>query len=121
MIVGVQNAEMDRAINSIRERFIVRLKEQLVEFDILMFEIEGQENIEQPFAIIKAGAHKIAGLAGAMGFEDLGIAALRVDELTLATARPSEATEDRQHLIDTIDRFLDCCDDAVSAVSDGPS
>ena len=85
-----------------------------------MFDIESGENVNESLATIKAGAHKVAGLAGSMGFQELGSAALKVDELVLRAMQVGQTNAERQHLIETIDRFLNCCDEAITTLSDDP-
>lgn len=109
--------EIAAVLAKTKERFQVQLSERLVEFDDILCDLEAGGNPKELIGKIQFGAHKIAGVAGSLGYSELGNAARLVDSDASNFVRigsselPIELLEAIEDLLDMMDATL--CDAAA--------
>jgi len=102
-------AEFDPTFAPVREKFRAGFENHILAFEALKTEIEGQQP-ERGLAQIAARAHKIAGVAGTLGFARIGAIASSLDQTinagTAAGHAPSKVFDQiAPRLEDLLDRL----------------
>lgn len=66
-------------LNEIRPKFLAQVLQRLDRFDEIRDELETSRNLDAQVAEIRMGVHKTVGLAGSLGFDDLGQLSAQVE------------------------------------------
>ena len=104
--------EIAAVLAKTKERFQVQLSERLVEFDDILCDLEAGGEPRDLIGKIQFGAHKIAGVAGSLGYSELGNAARAVDTDATNFVRtgsdelPLALLESIEELLDRMDATL---------------
>lgn len=114
--IATDGRPIDPALMIVRDRFVDSLAERILRFENLKIAIE--TGAHDPRAVLKAIAdlaHKIAGVAGTLGFEDIGQLCMTLDRrIQNGTAAQTpcsrlwaEISEPLENLLDAMEAKLD--------------
>lgn len=96
---------LNKALDKARQKFLVRLHHQVIEIDRILDQIEKGAPIGPGLSEVGRNAHKVAGVAGTLGYAKLGELALAVDsECQTIDAGNSNAA------IMIIEELIECAD-----------
>lgn len=109
------DAMLERALAPVRARFIGALEGHILSFEALKKQAARDENAQPALDEIGKLAHRISGLAGSVGFDEIGELAGRV-ERSVITSRTETApsarklasvTAELEPLLDLLESRLD--------------
>ncbi|MCE0505063.1 MULTISPECIES: Hpt domain-containing protein [unclassified Roseivivax] len=114
MNMQAREVQPDPAITAIREKFLSGLETRLAELDSLSGLLKGEANRARVWEEIRLRVHRIAGVAGSLGFAALGARSGRLDTaiehyLNKPANPRDEATLSAalEGLLDDIDQILE--------------
>ncbi len=93
----------------IRQRFIDGLEERLAELESLFDLLNGADSRDRVWSEIRIRVHRIAGVAGSLGFAALGARAAHIDT-AIDSMLELPAPHDDRALCEALDSLLDDID-----------
>ncbi|WP_152453136.1 Hpt domain-containing protein [Roseivivax sp. THAF197b] len=110
--VGQAAIARDDPMQIIKQRFIDGLEERLAELEGLFELLDDGENAARVWAEIRLRVHRIAGVAGSLGFAALGARAAQIDNGIDAMLTLEPPYDDR-NLRSAMDSLLDDIDEIL--------
>ena len=104
----------DDAIIAIRRRFVDGLEERLAELEALFDLLDTGQDFARVWAEIRLRVHRIAGIAGSLGFVALGARAAQVDT-AIGAMLELDVPGDDTTLREALDSLLDDIDEILEA------
>ena len=109
------DTSLERALAPVRARFIGALEDHILSFEALRQQAAGATDAQPSLDQIGKLAHRIAGIAGSVGFDNIGERAGRVERSVIACRDPGLSDADRQArvsaelepLLDVLEAHLD--------------
>lgn len=93
--------DIEATLSDVRDRFLDRLGERCLEIETLMLAVDQQGPKKELIEAIAMRAHKTAGIAPTLGFDELGEDALRL-ESRLSQGVDAEAWPACRQLVDSL-------------------
>lgn len=87
---------LERALAPVRARFIDALEDHILSFEALRQQAADAADAQPSLDQIGKLAHRIAGIAGSVGFDDIGEQAGRVERSVIACRAPGLSDTDRK-------------------------
>lgn len=103
-------------LKGVRKRFTALLDERLDELEDLREKIGLNAKQDEAYRKIQFIAHKIAGTAGMLGFEDLGKLASSAENTIIQHVDGGLSRETHKITVKNIDVFIECAADISSKV-----
>ena len=103
-------ANIEKSMNDIRTRFLVRLKKQHELLHELANLTGDQSQHAESHESIRMTAHQIAGLAKSVGFEELGNAAFSLDQAYAKSDGTGHLRVYDNEISNRIDALIDECE-----------
>ena len=91
---------MERSVSLIRERFIDTLGQKIDELDLMMTQIEVSLDSDMTLSAAAKSMHRIVGVAGTLGFPELGNSARHAEA---SLARAASNLNDKRCVTEAID------------------
>ena len=99
---------LERALAPVRARFIDALEDHILSFEALRQQAAAATDAQPSLDEIGKLAHRIAGIAGSVGFDDIGERASRVERCVIACRGTGTANADKLHRVTAeLEPFLD--------------
>lgn len=105
--MNIVDPKLEAGLNRIRLRFLSVLDERLDQIEMQYDALEQPALRATALALIKSEAHKIAGTARTVGYSDLGVLALKVDQGIPADTTIGFSAETITALMDDIDMLIE--------------
>ncbi|MDR9484897.1 MULTISPECIES: Hpt domain-containing protein [Sediminimonas] len=101
-ITAEQDAILERALAPVRARFIEAIEGHILSFEALRREARNGHSSKESLKEIGQLAHKIAGIAGSVGYEEIGEAASTVERRVLECEASALDDGDRLASVDEV-------------------